>query len=53
MQYGYDKLDQGNTVISYFLDFSKAFDYVDHDLLPGKISAFTVDSIAYSWFESY
>ena len=33
MQYIYDNLDQGNTVISIFLDFSKAFDCVNHKIL--------------------
>ena len=36
MQYVYDNLDRVNTEISFFLDFSKAFDCVDHDLLLEK-----------------
>ena len=52
MQYVYDNLDQGNTVISFFVDFSKAFDCVDHDLLPEKMSVCGVDGVAYRWIES-
>ena len=46
MQYVYDNLDQGNVVISFFLDFSKAFDCVDHNLLFEKMNVYGVDSVA-------
>jgi len=45
MQYLYDNLDQGNTVISIFLDISKAFDCLDHDLLLEKMSVYGVDGV--------
>ena len=53
LQYVYDNLDEGNTVISFFLDFSKAFDCVNHDILLDKMSIYGVRGIASSWFRSY
>ena len=53
MQYVYDNLDQGNAAISFFLDFSKAFDCVDHDSLREKMNIYGVAGVALGWFESY
>ena len=33
MQFMYDSIDSGNSVLSVFLDFKKAFDTVDHKML--------------------
>ena len=52
-QYIYDNLDQGETVISFFLDFSKAFDTVDHDILLYKLHLYGIRDIALNWFHSY
>ena len=45
-------LDDGNMVIGVFLDFSKAFDTVDHDILLFKLSHYGIRDNALLWFKS-
>ena len=45
--------DQGNTVDIVYLDFSKAFDNVDHSLLLHKIEQSGIDSVTTSWICSW
>ena len=48
-----NNLDTGYTVLSLFLDFSKAFDGVDHIFLLLMVNVYGVSGIALIWFQSY
>ena len=53
LQFVYDNLDNGDLVLSIFLDFRKAFDCVDHMILISKLSKYGIRGIALDWFKSY
>ncbi|MCG8048030.1 MAG: reverse transcriptase domain-containing protein, partial [Candidatus Thiodiazotropha endolucinida] len=46
-------IDNGDVVGTLFLDFRKAFDLVDHDILVNKLSLYKVSPLALDWFKSY
>ena len=48
-----EALDQGKYGCGIFVDFQKAFDTVDHNILIDKLKHYGIRDVAYSWFESY
>ena len=53
IQFIYENIDCDNITIAFFLDFSKAFDCVRHDILLDKLSLHGIRGIALDWFRSY
>ena len=46
-------LDQGHYVVSLFLDLSKAFDTVNHQILLNKLKFYGLQQSEYNWFQAY
>ena len=49
----YDSLNNRETCLNVLIDFSKAFDTVNHDILLRKLRRYGVCGSALLWFESY
>ena len=48
-----EALDNGNHVLGVFLDFSKAFDTVDHRILLQKLQCYGIRGLALEWISNY
>jgi len=49
----YESLDRKGVMISVFLDFSKAFDTVNHGILLLKMNRLGIRGVVNDWFKSY
>ena len=49
----YENLNDNLISIGVFIDFSKAFDTINHEILLHKLMAYGIKGIAYQLFESY
>lgn len=52
-EYIADNLEAGNTVVSIYLDLSKAFDCLGHDLIITNLRHLGIQGTALCWFRSY
>ena len=49
----HQSLDNGDYVLSLYLDFTKAFDTVNHEILLQKLEHYGARGVALSWYKSY
>ena len=49
----YEALNNKNSLISVYIDFSKAFDTIDHNILCNKLECYGIRGSSLEWFRSY
>ena len=49
----YSSLDKKHSLLSIFIDFTKAFDTVRHDILLQKLYFYGIRGIIHDWFQDY
>ena len=47
------QMDKGNLPAAIFLDLSKAFDSLDHDILLHKLNYYGIRNSELNWFQNY
>uniref|UniRef100_A0A1B6EPB7 Reverse transcriptase domain-containing protein n=2 Tax=Cuerna arida TaxID=1464854 RepID=A0A1B6EPB7_9HEMI len=52
-EYIIENIENGNTITSLYLDLSKAFDSLGHDLILAKLQNLGIQRTALKWFASY
>ena len=53
LDYVYSSLDKKHSTIAVYLDFSKVFDTVSHEILMSKLQHNGITGVLQSWFKSY
>ena len=53
IQFLYDNFDQLNSTSSIFVDYSKDFDTIDHEILIKKLLLYKFDKNSVEWFTNY
>ena len=48
-----NSLNNGENVLGLFLDFSKAFDCVNHEILIRKMCNYGIRGVCLDWFKNY
>ncbi|XP_046687097.1 uncharacterized protein LOC124372732 [Homalodisca vitripennis] len=53
VEYIIDRLEEGHSVTGVYLDLSKAFDCLGHELILAKLSKLGFRDTAWNWFSNY
>ena len=49
----HNEIDKGETPFVVFIDLSKAFDTLDHEIMLSKLESYGITNTALSWFRNY